>query len=217
MNDPSSWAYDADLHCDDCARKAGMHVDGAVDGAGEAPSPVLTDEQARADTPQHCGTCGTFLENPLTDEGVAYVIEALDDHMYGGDRYAVLQTWADFYEDEIAGATDIFFRENLLLDKLDFEENIYEDLRDCASPGQDGTEACEYVLGHYTVVAAPNVRNHLLSYGAWEAESLLDHRENTLRLIWLLGGNLREHEPFCLEACPEQAEFEAAQSADPSL
>lgn len=30
-----------------------------------------------ADTPQHCDHCGTFLENPLTDDGCAYVEEAV--------------------------------------------------------------------------------------------------------------------------------------------
>lgn len=47
-----------------------------------------------ADCPQHCDHCCTFLENPLTDDGVSYTINAVQD---GRGDQPTLDTWADFY------------------------------------------------------------------------------------------------------------------------
>jgi hypothetical protein len=46
-----------------------------------------------ADTPQHCDSCGTFLENPLTSDGVSYVAEALESDC----RNDTIRQWAEFY------------------------------------------------------------------------------------------------------------------------
>jgi hypothetical protein len=76
-----AWIYDGDIYCDDCK------PDGAegpyADGGGEA------------DCPQHCGGCGMFLENPLTQDGYDYVREAIAD-----SPSEITQLWADFYEME---------------------------------------------------------------------------------------------------------------------
>src|SRR5215467_8720050 len=48
----------------------------------EGPYP---DDGREADTPQHCDTCGVFLENPLTTEGYRYVNENLIEHARDGD------------------------------------------------------------------------------------------------------------------------------------
>jgi hypothetical protein len=51
-----------------------------------------------ADSPQHCDSCGKFLENPLTDHGLQYVREQVaEDRASGrGDGVAAV-LWADFY------------------------------------------------------------------------------------------------------------------------
>ena len=58
------------------------------------------DGGGEADSPQHCGMCGLFLNNPLTDDGREYVIDLLIDHVFDnrGD-HAVLETWLDAYRE----------------------------------------------------------------------------------------------------------------------
>lgn len=52
-----------------------------------------------ADTPQHCDGCGKFLKNPLTDDGRAYVREALANHVNAGSGLKmVLDQWSHFYD-----------------------------------------------------------------------------------------------------------------------
>ena len=47
-----------------------------------------------SDRPQHCDLCGLFLENPLTDDGIAYVkARAVSTHCP--------EEWAEFYRDAI--------------------------------------------------------------------------------------------------------------------
>ncbi|KKL11925.1 hypothetical protein LCGC14_2540860, partial [marine sediment metagenome] len=61
-----------------------------LDGGGEA------------DTPQHCDHCSVFLENPLTGDGYAYVIEALLSYRAGdGGNFDVLTIWFDEYGPDI--------------------------------------------------------------------------------------------------------------------
>ncbi len=65
------------------------------------PKGPYPDGGGEADTPQHCDGCSTFLHNPLTDDGYAYVADALeqfcDDNR--GDR-ELLTEWARFYLNE---------------------------------------------------------------------------------------------------------------------
>lgn len=55
-----------------------------------------------SDTPQHCGSCGAFLDNPLTDDGRQYVAEALVAFAIErrGNR-ATLYDWARAYGDQL--------------------------------------------------------------------------------------------------------------------
>jgi hypothetical protein len=67
-----------------------------------------------ADCPQHCGACGLFLENALTDDGDSYVRELAEPYSYPtddgdvaswdeiserarDDGQAVLADWIDYY------------------------------------------------------------------------------------------------------------------------
>lgn len=82
----NAYIYDADIYCEDCARKArseGIRMDGPYpDGGGEA------------DCPQHCGDCHEFLENPLTTDGGDYVREAVEEATGDPD---VLALWKNHY------------------------------------------------------------------------------------------------------------------------
>lgn len=58
-----------------------------------------------ADAPQHCDHCGTFLENPLTPDGVAYVRGAIADYIRSGGmdhgnrtgNHQAAYGWQQFY------------------------------------------------------------------------------------------------------------------------
>jgi len=111
------YAYQAEMYCDDCAEEImrAIHptctcsTDWFSDVAGNhkkdcplhdwtAPEdsddyPQKDTSSGEADTPQHCADCGTFLENPLTDDGYRYVQEKLNEQ----GSASTLQTWANFY------------------------------------------------------------------------------------------------------------------------
>lgn len=53
-----------------------------------------------ADSPQHCDSCGVFLENPLTEDGVAYVLEQC------ARPSQVTEKWREFYRDELQAASE---------------------------------------------------------------------------------------------------------------
>jgi len=94
-----TYIYRADLYCEDCAKqiKARLnfsheHLDIDTFDSGDYPAgPYPAGE---SDTPDHCGGCGIFLENPLTGDGEQYVKDAIQD---GTGDPEVLATWKEFY------------------------------------------------------------------------------------------------------------------------
>lgn len=106
---PDAFIYRADICCAPCgeAIRAGLTLSGRApeDPTDESsydsddfPKGPFADGGGEADAPQHCACCGVFLENPLTRAGVAYVRELLSE---GSGNLAVLETWRDFYRDEM--------------------------------------------------------------------------------------------------------------------
>lgn len=102
------YMFQADLWCDDCAEKY-MRENEPPEGADledeysyesdDWPKGPCGDGGGEADGPCHCGACGIFLENPLTDTGRASVIDILRHRIgcgAGGDP-EILTEWADFY------------------------------------------------------------------------------------------------------------------------
>lgn len=92
------YVYQAAMHCEACCEPIVkiLEESGAVD-YGDSDSfpqsvPVM---QCESDTPQHCDSCGCFLENPLTPDGFAYVREELRRNT---GRPDVLETWRNFYQ-----------------------------------------------------------------------------------------------------------------------
>lgn len=95
---------DADVYCSECT--LGRYGARKLDNEGNEIHPIFRSESA-ADAPQHCGHCGTFLENDLTADGVKYVTEKLVEGyvatMGGYPRLPsasrdTLDAWAEFYE-----------------------------------------------------------------------------------------------------------------------
>ncbi len=93
-----AYIYKAALYCEDCAGEipwaAIQDHPEWCDDSDCCPQGPYPNGGGEADTPQHCDTCGVFLENPLTDDGVRYVVAALDD---GGGDLAVMEAWYAFY------------------------------------------------------------------------------------------------------------------------
>lgn len=81
----------------------------------------------------------------------------------------------------------------LLYPIIDIPFDMVQDLVDCGSPGQDASEAVDYVLSQHTIeVSEEDARSYLKPYGAWEDSELEDHDTNVERLVWLAGCDLRE-------------------------
>jgi hypothetical protein len=66
-----------------------------TDGEGNELSPIFGSEES--DTPEHCSSCGVFLENALTPDGYAYVVDTLAQ---GTGRVDVMREWWDYYSGE---------------------------------------------------------------------------------------------------------------------
>ena len=68
------YIYKADLHCLSCGDKIKDNIPVPKDFStiDSDDYPFLV-ENGESDIPQYCGTCGIFLENPLTSDGYTYV------------------------------------------------------------------------------------------------------------------------------------------------
>jgi hypothetical protein len=101
--------YQAALLCEACGEAVRLTVEPppGYDGSNEStwdsddfPKGPYADGGGEADTPQHCDHCHAFLQNPLTPDGRAYLLECFrayeDSKGQRGNRDA-LQAWGLFY------------------------------------------------------------------------------------------------------------------------
>ena len=59
--------------------------------------------------------------------------------------------------------------------------------------GGSADSQVEFIYSQYDITCDPqDAVAYLLPYGAWEEHELTDHKENMLRLIWLIGCDLGE-------------------------
>lgn len=79
-------------------RAAGYESSREYDSS-ELPKGPFEDGGGESDTPCNCCKCGTFLENPLTDDGYKYVLAEIRSH---GDN-PVTQAWREYYGDDQFG------------------------------------------------------------------------------------------------------------------
>lgn len=107
------YMYAADLWCEECAAAIQDRLDGEgaedTGDSGDYPQDVSHLDSA-SDSPDNCGGCHRPLENPLTAEGIEYVVEHVRERLAEGvapgdwrweegyykgmDRNAVLRDWA---------------------------------------------------------------------------------------------------------------------------
>ena len=88
-----AYIYQADIYCEMCIKgiKEAVLSDPYLTYNGDPPKGPFPDGGGEADSPQHCGTCGVFLENPLTTDGEDYVRKALT-------HPGILTEWEKFYD-----------------------------------------------------------------------------------------------------------------------
>ena len=95
------YMYQADLYCENCTNEIGMvchseyHKPRGTNLCDSDCTPIgpYPDGGGEADCPNHCGGCGLFLENPLTQDGMDYVKDAIED-----GTGTVVQEWKEFYD-----------------------------------------------------------------------------------------------------------------------
>lgn len=105
-----AYIFQAALYCATCAGDIKLHLimegkapadphDESSYDSDDYPKGPYSNGGGEADSPQHCDTCGKFLENPLTSDGIDYVRAAVQEarrslHV----RHSVaLDEWAPFY------------------------------------------------------------------------------------------------------------------------
>lgn len=104
-----AYVFQAALLCEDCAREFMAanakpdHVDMADESSydsDEWPKGPYSEGGGETDCPQHCDSCGVFLENPLTPDGGDYVREKAAEFV------ATLDTDEELSWREIAALAD---------------------------------------------------------------------------------------------------------------
>ena len=99
--------YKAAWYCEECGQQiiADLLCDSPPvpsedrDDSDSWPQGPYSDGGGEADCPQHCDSCGAFLENSLTNEGYKYVCEAVEENILRGQGTSlVVKEWAEFYE-----------------------------------------------------------------------------------------------------------------------
>jgi len=97
------YIFAADVYCCDCGER---HRE-ELSAVGEAPANPANEttydsgdfpkgpySDSESDTPQNCADCGFYIEGPLTDDGVDYVIEAMNDDIQRRHTNSIVRDWA---------------------------------------------------------------------------------------------------------------------------
>lgn len=98
------YIYQAEIYCEGCTNDIinSLYDDGASSTELECtihyPQGPYPNGGGEADSPQHCRSCGLFLENPLTDDGLAYIRQTSHDRVGLSTAHQTLRAqWATFY------------------------------------------------------------------------------------------------------------------------
>ena len=86
------YIYNADVHCEDCGEQIIKTLNPSQDTGDSDDYPQGPTDQGESDCPEHCGSCGVFLENDLTTDGYDYVREAVANN-------DAPKVWQEFYGD----------------------------------------------------------------------------------------------------------------------
>lgn len=101
-----AYVYQAALLCEDCAANVKADLDqhrdcdtDPPDDSDSYPQGPHQDGGGEADSPCHCDHCQTFLENPLTADGAAWLAEAFQAFILNGTgNPEVIEDWWGFYD-----------------------------------------------------------------------------------------------------------------------
>lgn len=84
--------------CIDCFESDGGEAAWKARGGFEGwDSPIAIFEDTEADSPTHCTTCSAVIDHALTDDGYAYVLEAVAQCFTAGKQNPVTVQWIDAY------------------------------------------------------------------------------------------------------------------------
>lgn len=101
----NAYVYQAALLCEDCGGQEIARINGIwersslgampTEDSDDYPQGPYPNGGGESDSPQHCDSCGTFLENPLTSDGIAGVEELiwLANHPTPGYLSGSLTEW----------------------------------------------------------------------------------------------------------------------------
>jgi hypothetical protein len=105
------YMFQAALLCEDCGAIAKIErkeyeprdpEDESSFDSDHYPKGPYADGGGEADCPQHCDSCGLFLENPLTPDGDAYVREQAAEFQTAPDM-----SWSEIAEAASAGGKPV--------------------------------------------------------------------------------------------------------------
>lgn len=158
-----AYIYQADIYCEECAlrmREGCRLATPGVEESGDSedyPQGPYYDGGGEADSPQHCGSCRVFLENPLTGDGYDYVKEALQEQFNKFDaiKSDVLAEWFNYYNFKVSElkANPRIVWNGLEMNDPDPDEGLEESHR----PKKEAAGAPRYAEVAYTYVGVAPV------------------------------------------------------------
>ena len=94
-----AYIYNADIYCSDCKKAIIKRLknDGVEPTEFDSetwPQGPYENGGGEADSPNHCGGCHIFMENPLTSDGVDYVKHWVNQT----PKSEVTKQWEEFYD-----------------------------------------------------------------------------------------------------------------------
>lgn len=99
------YIFQAAIYCKHCGEgiKHDRHEYEGAEDSDAYPQGPYSNGGGEADCPQHCDSCGLFLENDLTPDGSAYTKQRWEEYMNNGrGSLAVLHDWRLGYPNEFA-------------------------------------------------------------------------------------------------------------------
>ena len=183
----NAYIYRADIYCESCVEKikaaidADRHSRGYVaplyerEDSDRYPQGPYANGGGESDSPQHCGKCGDFLENPLTSQGQLYLTEMLTEV---SDVDEPQRTWCAFYERD---------PEAPYFDKWGNFRGEFPDecVEDCTAQG-DVFEAAEYWRKRLNFrVPRERAVDYLAEEGAWDDLETWDDDRLARTVLWL--------------------------------
>ena len=97
------YMFDGDVYCKPCGEAIAATLPDPDAWEREHPDsnsyPIAYDSsEGEADSPEHCGKCGLFLERNLTEDGVRYVKEIVSEDLETeSEIVGIVKEWIDFY------------------------------------------------------------------------------------------------------------------------